>query len=271
MYMEQILNSVEKLCHLQYYVHNTKIGLIFGRKTEISNIVVKKCVLGNFPSIKLIALAQEKKARLIIVKNSFFADERDIKEIFFQKMRILTEANIWVYCLGNSWDYVNGGMLETTAEALDFKILGNYYEKDELGIEYKVGRVIKPQTECYISNFLIKLSTLINKKVIRYLGDPEAIIGKTLIILSPNDDRSFINFLLVNQIKTLIISSKSTHLFPIFYELHINAIEIAHDEMVCFGISKLRNLLMIKHPNVEFILHEDQHYQEYINENAINN
>jgi GTP cyclohydrolase I len=241
---------------------NEDLGLVFGRKTEISSIVIRKGVITVDPTVNCIDEAVTSKANLIIshhplVSGSFFK----IRELAFEKTRLLTENNIWVYITGDPWNHAPHGITESICQALHLEPKEAYSIVNFHGDEIPVGRIITVDGMKTINSILDQAKSILGNNTIMYKGNPERAHKKILVIGGRTDSVQPVIKMLEDGIDLLIAGEISCEITSILSELGIDFIAFSHHATDILGMSKLRGLLSLKHPNVTFSLHDEDPVQ----------
>jgi putative NIF3 family GTP cyclohydrolase 1 type 2 len=263
LYLENIIKTLRDLSPPWLTLQaNEELGLVFGRKTDISSIVIRKGVLTVEPTLECIDEAVASKANLIVshhplVRDSFFK----IRELAFEKTRLLTENNIWVYITGDPWNHSTQGITESICQALRLESKETYVVPNFNGDEIPVGRIIPVDGTRGFNSVIDRAKTLLGKSTIMYKGDLERPIKKVLVIGGRIDTVQPVIKMLEDGIDLLIAGEISSEIATILSDLGIAFIALSHHATDILGMSKLRGLLSLKHPNVTFTLHDEDPVQ----------
>nr|MDO8083720.1 Nif3-like dinuclear metal center hexameric protein [Candidatus Sigynarchaeum springense] len=263
MYLESIINTLKGLSPPWLTLRaNEEQGLVFGRKTDMSSIVIRKGMLSVDPTMECIDEAVASKANLIIshhalIHESFFK----IRELAFEKMRLLTENNIWVYVTGDPWNHSNQGITESVCQALRLEPKETYTVSNFQGNEIPVGRICNVGGVRKFNSILDQAKKIIGACSITYKGAPERIHNKILVIGGRIDSIQPVIAMLEGGIDLLVTGEISSEIITILSELHLAFIELSHHATDILGMSKLKLLLSLKHPNVTFTLHDENPVQ----------
>jgi putative NIF3 family GTP cyclohydrolase 1 type 2 len=263
LYLENIVKTLRGLSPPWLTLQaNEELGLVFGRKTDISSIVIRKGMLTVEPTIECIDEAVASKANLIIshhplVHDSFFK----IRELAFEKTRLLTENNIWVYVTGDSWNHSAQGITESICQALRLEPKEAYVVPNSNGDEIPVGRIVHVDGTRGLNSILDQAKAIIGRSTITYKGDLERSFKKILVIGGKTDSVQPVIKMLEDGIDLLIAGEISSEIATDLSDLGIAFIALSHHETDILGISKLKGLLSLKHPNVAFTLHDENPVQ----------
>lgn len=263
MYLENIIKTLRGLSPPWLTLKaNEELGLVFGRKTDISSTVIRKGVLTVEPTVESIDEAVASKANLIIshhplVRDSFFK----IRELAFEKTRLLTENNIWVYVTGDSWNHSTQGITESICQALRLESKESYFVPNSNGDEIPVGRIIHVDGTRGLNSILDQAKTILGKTTIMYKGNPERGFKKVLVIGGRTDSVQPVIKMLEDGIDLFIAGEIPSEIATILSDVGIAFIELSHHTTDILGMSKLRGLLSLKHPNVTFTLHDENPLQ----------
>ncbi|MEX2682876.1 MAG: Nif3-like dinuclear metal center hexameric protein [Candidatus Sigynarchaeota archaeon] len=263
MYLENIINTLKSLSPPWLTLRaNEEQGLVFGRKTDISSIVIRKGVLSIDPTLECIDEAVASKANLIISHHALAREHFfKIREIAFEKTRLLTENNIWVYVLGDAWNHSTQGITDSVCQALRLESKEIYTLSNFQGDEIPVGRICEPNGTRTLDSILDQAKNLLGRNVITYKGDPERVYKRILVIGGKVDSIQPVLAMLERKIDLLIAGELHGEVLTILSDLRIAFIEISHYTTDILGMSKLKALLSLKHPNVTFALHDENPVQ----------
>jgi len=264
MYLSQILKSLDDLSPSWLSLTTEKYqGLCFGRKTDISSIVIRKALITVTPTVDCIDEAINTKVNLIISHHALYIDPFfEIKELAFEKFRLLTEHNIWVFFIGNSWNAASQGITESTCQALKLKIEDALEIVNQDGLAVPIGRICVPEGAFIFGKFLEQVKTMLPGNLIRYGGKMENKPSKILVIGGVVDSINTIARMLQEKIEMIISGEFSPDVRNALVDLNLNFIELSHHMTDVYGMSKLKLLLSLKHPNVNFELYDKEgfHY-----------
>jgi putative NIF3 family GTP cyclohydrolase 1 type 2 len=263
LYLENIIKTLRNLAPPWLTLQaNEELGLVFGRKTDISSIVIRKGVLTVEPTMECIDEAVASKANLIIshhplVRDSFFK----IRELAFEKTRLLTENNIWVYITGDPWNHSTQGITESICQALRLESKEAYVVPNFAGDEIPVGRIVHVDGTRGLNSILDQAKTILGRSTIIYRGDPERVFKKILVIGGRTDSVQPVIKMLEDKIDLFIAGEISSEITTILSDLGIAFIALSHQATDILGMSKIKGLLSLKHPNVAFTLHDENPVQ----------
>jgi putative NIF3 family GTP cyclohydrolase 1 type 2 len=258
MYLDYIIKSIEDISPSWLTLEEESCrGLCFGRKTNISDVVIRKCLITVDPSLDCIDKAVEFKANLIITHHAMLAYPfLEIKELVYEKFRLLTEHNIWVYVLGNSWNAAAQGITESTCQALKLDIYDVLAITNTIGRAIPIGRICNKDGKQSFEILLKRVKATLGETIMRYGGRLESTPKKVMVIGGKLDSIKLANRILEENIDTIIAGEIASEIRSILLDLNENFIEISHYVTDIFGMSKLRMLLSSKHPNVIFELYD---------------
>jgi putative NIF3 family GTP cyclohydrolase 1 type 2 len=258
MYLESIIKTLEDLAPAWLSpVEGEQRGLVFGRKTAISNIVIRKCVVSVAPTMACIDDAVAAKASLIISHHALFPGSIfDVREVAFEKLRLLTEHNIWVHVLGDAWNCAGEGITESICQAMKFSCDEKFASTKRDGIAIPVGRLCTMMEHRTFKNVLEQAKTSIRLPFIKFGGNLDEKVKKILVIGGKIESTKYIQKALEENVDTIIGGEYSDDILAILTDLGLKFIELSHHASDLFGISKLRMLLSLKHPNVTFDFHD---------------
>jgi putative NIF3 family GTP cyclohydrolase 1 type 2 len=258
MYLYQITNSLSELLPVTEIDEVNRPKLEFGRKTDISNIVIRKAIVSVDPTLAAIDRAVDVKANLLITHHHLLDDGIvSVREIFFEKMRLLTEHNIWVYATGDLWNWVPEGIIDSTCQALKLPILEILRLAQLTGKIIPVGRICKAEPSWTLQEFMAHVKTMLGNLPLIYGGSPDVRIETIAIIGNDFNESAVIHSLIAHKISMLVAGELSHRMKCLLSDLCIPYCELSHYSMDILGMSKLKTLLSIRHPNVIFELHED--------------
>jgi putative NIF3 family GTP cyclohydrolase 1 type 2 len=257
MYLNQITNSLSELLPTPEINEIDRLGLEFGRKTDISSIVIKKAVVSVDPTLAAIDHAVDMKANLLITHHPLLDDEMlSTREIFFEKMRLLTEHNIWVYTTGESWNWAPEGIVDSTCQALKLPILDVLRLALSTGKIVPAGRLCRAERSWTLQEFISHAKSMLGALPIIYGGSPDASIEAIAIIGNDFSETAALQSMILHKISILVAGELSHRMKCLLSDLRIPFCELSHQGMDILGMSKLKTLLSIRHPNVIFELHK---------------
>jgi putative NIF3 family GTP cyclohydrolase 1 type 2 len=263
LYLENIIKTLRSLAPPWLTLQaNEELGLVFGRKTDISSIVIRKGVLSVDPTVDCIDEAVASKANLIIshhplTTGSFFK----IRELAFEKTRLLTENNIWVYITGDPWNHSPQGITESICQALRLESKEAFIVINSSGDEVPVGRIALVDGTRTVNSIIEQAKAILGRSAIMYKGDPTRAHKKILVIGGRTDSVQPVFKMLEDGIGLLIAGELSSEIATVLSDLGIDFVAFSHHATDILGMSKLRGLLSLKHPNVTFTLHEENPVQ----------
>ncbi len=263
MYLESIINTLNGLAPQWLTLRaNEEQGLVFGRKTDISSIVIRKGVLSVDPTMECIDDAVASKANLIVSHHALVGDSFfKIRELAFEKTRLLTENNIWVYVTGDAWNHSTQGITESVCQALRLEPKGVYLVSSSKGNEVPLGRVCDAGGTRKFNSILDQAEKILGRGTIVYKGEPERMHKRILVIGGRIDSVQPVIEMLEKGIDLLVTGELSSEIETILSDLRIAFIELSHHATDILGMSKLKGLLSLKHPNVTFSLHDENPVQ----------
>lgn len=259
MYLENIIKTLQSLSPPWLTLQGDDgPGLVFGRKTSISSIIIRKAVVSVDPTIECIDEAIASKANLIISHHPLFHDAfLEIRELSFEKTRLLTTHNVWVYNTGDSWNHASQGITESICQALrlEFKEAFVLQGRGSRGDEIPVGRVVDLHGSKTFGAITDQAKAILGRAVITCKGDPGRLHERALVIGGMVDYIQPVTRMLEDGIDLFIAGELSGQLMTTLIDLGIDFMSLSHHETDLLGMSKLKGLLSLKHPNVTFMLH----------------
>lgn len=227
----------------------------------MSSTVIRKGVLSVDPTMDCIDEAVAAKANLIIshhalVHASFFK----IRELAFEKTRLLTANNIWVYVTGDPWNHSSQGITESLCQALRLEPEDAFTVTNFKGDEVPVGRVCAGGARQF-NSILDRAKKVLGRSAIAYRGELDRVHDSILVIGGRVDSVQPVIKMLQEGIDVVITGEMPSEIETILSDLHIAFIELSHHATDILGMSKLRGLLSLKHPNVTFTLHDENPVQ----------
>ena len=258
MYLDHIIRTIEDISPAWLtFDEDSFRGLCFGRKTRVHDVVIRKCLITVDTSLECIDKAVEFKANLIITHHALFPYPfLEIKELVFEKFRLLTEHNIWVYDIGNSWYSATQGITESTCQALKLETSDMLAIPNTSGLVIPIGRICEKDGAQSFETLLMHVKSTLGETNIRYGGRFESKPKKMLVMGGVLDSIKLVIRVLEEDIDTIITGEITSEIRAILLDLNKNFIEISHYITDIFGMSKLRMLLSSKHPNVIFELYD---------------
>ncbi|MFX0103774.1 MAG: Nif3-like dinuclear metal center hexameric protein [Candidatus Hodarchaeota archaeon] len=259
MYLTQIIENLNAISPNSFLLKDEDVGLRFGRKTNFSDIIIKKCLVTVDPTIDCIEKAVDWKANLIISHhNLFFKSFFKIKEISYEKTRLLSEKNVWVYVLGESWIAADEGISQSICQGLKLKI-GNVFNVPVWsGSTVPMGRICPLDERISLEQLVKQVKSITNAPLIASSPDGNHLVSKLLVIGSGINKEDWIEQILQYQVDTIITGEVNHGILCILNDLNINVLQLGHYHADIFGMSKLKFLLSLKHPNVDFELYENK-------------
>ncbi|MHA1679700.1 MAG: Nif3-like dinuclear metal center hexameric protein [Promethearchaeota archaeon] len=264
MYLSQIIDSIEELspAHLNFY--DREHGLIFGRKTDISNITIKRCLVTVEPSIECIGKAVECKSNLLISQNPLFTKGFSrIKDATFEKFRLLTKHNLWVYVVGDSWLSADEGISTSVCQSLNFNPVEKFFLPNPVGVQVPVGRIYTSKETMGVEEIIANVKQGFNIQRLLFGGEKDRKIQKILVFSGYFDNIEWLNYVIKNNVDMLLVGALSNDVKNMCSDLSLNFIEISLYETGILGMGKLRFLLSLRHPNVEFKLCDIPNFKFY--------
>ncbi|HME52490.1 MAG TPA: Nif3-like dinuclear metal center hexameric protein [Candidatus Lokiarchaeia archaeon] len=258
MYLDHIISSIEDTSPSWLSLDDDSCkGLCFGRKSNVSDVVIRKCLIAVDPSLECIDKAVEFKANLIVSHHALFAYPfLDIKELIYEKFRLLTEHNIWVYVIGNSWNAASQGITESTCQALKLEINDMLAIPNATGLAIPIGRICDKDGKESFESMLKRVKMTLGETIVRYGGRLESKPKKVLVIGGILNSIKLVNRVLEENVDTIIAGEITSEIRGTLLDLNENFIEISHYATDILGMSKLRMLLSSKNPNVIFELYD---------------
>ncbi|MHA1371626.1 MAG: Nif3-like dinuclear metal center hexameric protein [Promethearchaeota archaeon] len=259
MYLDHLIRTLKTLSPESFDTSENQSGLKFGRKTDTSDIIIRRCIVAVDLSFNCLEHAIKTKTNLIIVHHSIFPRQfMQLFELLFEKFRILTENRLWIYVLGDSWISANEGISDSVCQVLDLEIKKHFYITNNDNQAVPIGRICNLKS----SKDLQALINLIKEKMkitnIKFCGRRYDKIENILIIGGQIGNDFSIKEVVKNKIDTMIIGETTHEIRVLLYDLGINTIELSHYNTDIIGMNKLKFLLSLKHPNIKFELFEEE-------------
>lgn len=257
MYLSKLTDTLESLVPQSCHATGGVAGLCFGRTSTISNITVRRCLLGVDPTIECIDKARELKAHLLITHHPLFTPFLlEIKDLLFEKMRLLTTHNIWLYVVGDALNWMRDGTMDSICQLLQVQVVNHLSIVDENGVETSVGRVCEPKDPVHLADFVARAtrSGLGNQPLVH--GKPDSEVKKIAVLGGGITSIKVAKRVLELGIDTVIAGELDRDVRMVFRELNIRAVELSHEATDLLGMSRLRMVLALRHPTVSFELYD---------------
>lgn len=258
MYLTQIIESINELAPSMYSVSGETYGLEFGRKTNISSIIIKRCQVGVNPTLNCIEAACRCKANLIITHHSLMSPGFEkIREIRFEKYRLLTKNNVWIYTIGDRIIGAREGISQSLCQALGLEPTKDFNVESFNGTCVPIGRIHESQGSHSLEDLIISIKENLNVNHVRFNGDLSSRVKKILVIGGEFKNISWFQHLLNEGVDAIITGELDPTIKCICSDLSISFLEISHYESDIIGMSKLRFMLSMKHPHTDFELFDE--------------
>lgn len=257
-YLTQIMDTLNELSPRFFSLGDENVGLCFGRKTDVSDVVIKKSLVVVDPTIDSIEKAANWNANLIISHHKLFFDSfLKIKEIVHEKIRILSERNIWVYVLGTSWIAAEEGISKSLCQGLKLEPSQVFNVLGPQGSPVPLGRICNLEEKLTLVDLVEQVKSIIKSPLRVNFSEGNASVNNVLVIGGDIKKVDWIEEVLEKKVDTIITGEINHEILCILDDLNIKVLQLGHYHADLFGMSKLKFLLSLKHPNVDFDLHEN--------------
>nr|MDO8119428.1 Nif3-like dinuclear metal center hexameric protein [Candidatus Sigynarchaeota archaeon] len=225
---------------------------------NIENITIKKCMITVDVSMECIDETVSRKANLIIAHHHPFQGNMDaILDIAHEKYRLLTAHNTWVYSLDEAWTFASEGIAQTMCQALQLPCNNSFFSGSVETGNITGGCICKLEKDMVLTDLLQKIENIVGKASIKWFFNRRDHVKTILVIPGEVNTTSWLMDAVRLKTDMVIGGEFSRTARLALLELGINAMEVSHYEMDLLGMSKLKFLLALKHPAVDFDLFEE--------------
>jgi putative NIF3 family GTP cyclohydrolase 1 type 2 len=265
MYLNKLIDVIERKFAPEIIDLNFDFyGLQYG--TNDSKKVIKKVLLTRDLTNDTIYVALKNKVNLIISLNPLFNRPiSNINDNLRQKLILLSKFPVSVYILNKSFNFVEGGILDTLIESLYLQLERMINIKVNDNQEIPFGRICSfnnrnDSNYIKLKDLMERVQLNLNMKFISYFGKLDATIKNVCIF-----EKTFLDFN-INLSKKIFqktydcyISSHFTHEeITNAMDEGINLIKICKNNNEIIALKKLSNYLSLEFPYSEFMVFESK-------------
>lgn len=263
MHLEELIEIIEKKYAPIIDNLNSEIyGIQYGDPESKKDI--KKILFTNDLTIDSIYHALKHKANLIITLNGLFKNPIiKISENLKKKLILLSKFPILIYVLNKSFDYMEGGLLDTLIESLYLQIDKILYEKIGKNKNIPIGRICiinekGTLKDITLEKLLERIQVNLNMKSVSFLGELDSSIER-ICVVSENFLNSKVNIIekTYHKIYDCYISSNFNYQEIIHAkDMGLSLIKIPSYYNEIIALKKLSNCLTLEFPYDEFFVYE---------------
>lgn len=266
MYLNKLIKVIEGKFAPEIIDQNLDFyGLQYGTKNN-NKKMIKKVLLTRDLTNDTIYFALKNQVNLIISLNALFNRPiSNINDNLRKKLILLSKFPISVYILNKSFNFVEGGILDTLIESLYLNLERMINIKFNNNQEIPVGRICSfdgrnDSNHLKLKDLIERVQLSLNMNFISYFGKLDAIIKNVCIF-----ERTFLDFnrdlskKIFQRTYDCYMSSHFTHdEITSAIDTGSNLIKISKNNNEINALKKLSNYLSLEFPYSEFMVFESK-------------
>jgi dinuclear metal center YbgI/SA1388 family protein len=259
--IENYLN--EKVAPKAYLIHPEIHGLHYDHSNKRK--LIKKVMLTVDLTMEAIHEAVKNKTNLLLSHHGLFeySINKFSKELI-NKLNLLTRYPISIYVLNSPFIAVECGISETIMELFSLKLENVFEIENSEGLLVPIGRICEPiyysdrKREFTLEMMIKRIKANLNQRSVRYAGNLTKSVHKICIVGGDFFNPMYIRKAIEYGSECYISSTIDHTSAKLALDLGINIIEVPHFDCELVALKKLKNILSLEFPEIEFTVFDSK-------------